>query len=224
MLLSAGLGGLLLLDGSLVAAGGGAVGVGAEVVAKDALLEVTLAVAAGLEVLAAEIDALRPLPGLNAKEEEECLDEDDTPLPRDGGVLEDDLVETGDVDDGEHGDEASNDGPEEELVAPDVDDPLGEVALAAGLHAEETASQVDHLPGEEQGEPGKAGKGGGTGAEDNFAALGVRVVAVVANVSGAVADTVEDEDEGAEAEGSHPETVDYHVEEELGGEDTLLEL
>lgn len=138
-------------------------------------------------------------------------------------MLEDNRVDDRDVDEGEHGDEASDNSPEEELVAPDVNHPLSEVLLGLGLHAEEGAAQVDHFPGEEEGEPGQTGKSGGAGAEDDFAAF-VVLVAAVANVGGAVAEAVEDEDEGGEAEGGHPEAIDDHVDEEFGGEDTLFEL
>lgn len=138
-------------------------------------------------------------------------------------MLEDNRVDHRDVDEGEHGDEASHNSPEEELVAPDVNHPLSKILLGLGLHAEEGAAQVDHFPGEEEGEPGEAGESGGAGAEDNLAAF-VVLIAAFANIGGAVAEAVEDEDEGGEAEGGHPEAVDDHVDEEFGGEDTLFEL
>lgn len=61
-----------------------------------------LAVSPLLEVVAglthfpgttAEEDALAPFPGFNAREEEDGLDEDNAPLPRDTGVLENIMVE-----------------------------------------------------------------------------------------------------------------------------------
>ena len=59
------------------------------------------------------------------------------------------MVDDWDVKYREDEDEAEDDGGEQELVAPDVEHPLGEIAVGLGLHAEETAAGVDHLPGEE---------------------------------------------------------------------------
>jgi hypothetical protein len=99
--------------------------------------------------------------------------------------------------------------------------PLGEVELGARLHAEERSSLVNHLPSKEEGEPGKAGKGSGTGLEDSFTALAVGVVAVLTELT--VAKGVEAEDERAEAQKSNPETVENHVDDELERENTGLE-
>lgn len=118
---------------------------------------------------ATEEDALAPLPRFNTKEEERGLDEDNAPFPADSGVFEDDMVDDGDIEQGEDGDEPGHDGPEEELVAPHVVHPLGEVFLGAGLHAEEAETHVNHFPREEKGEPGEADEGRGAGAEDRFA-------------------------------------------------------
>lgn len=52
-------------------------------------------------------------------------------------MLEDDCIEYGNVQDREESDDAGHDGAKEELVAPDVVHPLGEIELRAGLHAEE---------------------------------------------------------------------------------------
>lgn len=172
---------------------------------------------------ATEVDTFSPLPALNAQEKEECLNEDDAPLPGDGSMLQDDIIDDRDVDEREHGNESSNDGPEEELVAPDINNPLGEVTLAARLHAEERTAHVDHFPGQEQGEPSQAGKCRGTSAEDNLATFAL-LVAVRADVCSAVAKSVDNKNERGKAERGHPETVDNHVKHKLGGENTLLEL
>lgn len=102
----------------------------------------------------AEVDTLAPLPCLASTEEQSGLDKHDAPFPGDTGVSEDVVVDDGDVENWEDGDESSHDGPEQELVAPHVVHPLGEVFIGVGLHAEEAAAHVDHLPGEEQSEPG----------------------------------------------------------------------
>lgn len=194
-----------------------------EVLAKGPLLEVQVlpvgAVPAAGDV--AVIDTLGELPELDTTKEETGGDEDDTPLPSDALVLEDGVADDRDVLEREEGDEAEHDGPEEELVAPDIMHPLGEVLLGAGLHAEEGSSLVNHLPGEEQREPGQAGKGGGTRLEDGLAAVAVLVVAVNAELT--VTKGVQAEHESAEAQGGDPDTIDNHVNDELDGKDTSLE-
>ena len=92
-------------------------------------------------------DSLGPFPGFNAHEEQDDLDGHDCPFPGDGLVLEDDVVQHGNVEDGEHGDPSRHDGPEEELIAPYIVHPLGEVFLGFGLHAEERPAHIDHFPG-----------------------------------------------------------------------------
>lgn len=181
-----------------------------EVVAKSASLQIVLDVR-DLSRLAAEIDSFSPLPGFNAQEKEHGLDKDNAPFPADASVLKDNRVENRNVDDGKHGDEACDDGPEQELVAPDINDPLRKVALALGLHTEERSAHVDHFPGKEKSEPSEAGERSGTSAENDRAVVGVFVVAVVSNVGGAVAKAVQDKDEGHQAEGGHPEAVNDHV-------------
>jgi len=88
-------------------------------------------------------------------------------------MLEDDVVDDRDVESREDSNEASHDGPEQELVAPDIVHPLGEVLRRLGLHAEERAAHVDHLPGEEESEPRQAHEGRGAGAEDSVARFAV---------------------------------------------------
>ncbi|KAI6760523.1 hypothetical protein HG530_009383 [Fusarium avenaceum] len=208
---------------SRVVADAGFAGVGSEILAEGALLKVHILPVSAIRLgsLTAEVDTLAELPSLNTGEEEEGGDKDNGPLPGDTLVLEDGVADNGDVLDGEEGDDTEHDGPEEELVAPDVVHPLSEVELGARLHAEERSSLVNHLPSEEKGEPGKAGKGGGTGLEDSLTALAVGVVTVLAELT--VAKGVEAEDEGAEAQKSNPETVENHVDDELERENTSLE-
>lgn len=77
----------------------------------------------------AEEDPLRELPGFDAGEEDQRGDDHDGPLPGDHLVLEDDAVDDGDVERREDGDEAEDNGPEEEFVAADVVHPaLGVVS------------------------------------------------------------------------------------------------
>ena len=60
--------------------------------------------------------------------------------------------------------------------------PLGEVLLGAGLHAEEAATHINHLPGEEEGKPSQADKGRRAGSKDGFTFVFVLVVAVSSKV------------------------------------------
>lgn len=171
-------------------------------------------------LMATEEDALAPLPGFDTEEEERSFDEDDTPFPADAGVLEHHVVDDGDIKQGEDGDETSHDGPEEELVAPYVVHPLGEIFRGTGLHAEETEAHVNHLPCEEESEPGEANESGGTGTEDGVAFFRVRSVAASAEI--AVAETEHDERECRKAESRHPESIGEDIYDDFPSEDTLF--
>jgi hypothetical protein len=72
----------------------------------------------------AEEHPLRKFPSLNAGEEENCRNDDNGPLPSDHFVLEDHAVDDGDIKGREDGDEAEDDGPEEELVTANVVNPI----------------------------------------------------------------------------------------------------
>jgi hypothetical protein len=197
---------------------------GAEIALENTLLEINGASSTStvLSIAPTEENTLAKLPALNTDEEEESSDKDNAPFPADALVPEDSVVDDGDVQDWENSDESKHDGEEQELVPPHVACPLGEVLLGSRLHHEERAAHVQHLPREEQREPGKAGEGSRTSAEYSVASRVVRFVAACAEV--AVAETKHDEREGCEAEGGDPETVKEHVDEDLDGEDTALEL
>ena len=165
----------------------------------------------------AEKDTLTPFPGLNTSKKEDCLDEHNGPFPADPSMLEDHVVDDRDIEDGENGDKSSHNRPEQELIAPDIVYPLGEVLLRLGLHAEERAAHVDHLPGEEKGKPSEADKGSGAGAEDGVTHVAVCIIAADTKV--AVTKAEEDDGEGGKAEGGHPETIDYHVDHDFHRED-----
>jgi hypothetical protein len=98
-------------------------------------------------------NTLTPLPRLNPTKEQYRLHRDNRPLPTNARVLEDIVVDDGHVKDDEDGDEAEDDGPEEKLVAPHVVEELRVGTLGLGAHAEEGATEVEELPGEEEGEP-----------------------------------------------------------------------
>jgi hypothetical protein len=167
-----------------------------------------------------EINALAPLPGLAASEEKNRFDKHHTPLPGDTDMLEDNVIDHRDVQDGEGRDESNHDAAEQKLVAPDVKHPLGEIALGIGLHAEEAAAHINHLPGEEESEPCHAHEGRSSGAEHTVA-FGA-VVAVAARGQVAISPTKEDERERGETESRHPDAVDHGVDYDFPGENTLF--
>lgn len=193
-----------------------------EILPKDPTLEILRDATSELPRPAAEVDPLRPLPRLDAEEEHNRFGQDDAPFPGDARVLEDDVVDHRDVQRWEDSDEAGDDGPEQELVAPDVDHPLRKVLLALRLHAEEGPPHVNHFPGEEEREPRQAGEAGRARTEDGVALLGVGVVAELAEV--AVAEAVEDQSERGKTQSCRPEAVYKHVEHYFEGEDATLKL
>jgi hypothetical protein len=196
----------------------------AEIPLKHALLQVDRAPPATthLRIIPSEEDALAKLPALNAEEEQECSDKDNTPLPADALVSEHGIVDDRDIQDGEDGNEPEYNREEQELVPPDVAGPLGEVLCGSGLHHEERAAHVQHLPRKEQREPSEASKGSCASADHSVAGRVVGLVAVVAEV--AVTEAEHHDREGCEAEGGYPEAVDEHVDHDFDGEDTALEL
>lgn len=114
---------------------------GALVVRKHAVSEVSLSdLLLGLSAIE---DTLGPLPCFNTTNEENGFDDDNSPLPSDAGVLENHMVDDWDVEGWEDSDKTSDDRPEEELVAPDIVCPLGEVLLTTRLHSEEGTSHID---------------------------------------------------------------------------------
>lgn len=142
----------------------------------------------------AEKDPLHELIQLNPQKEQGRLDKHNPPLPRDRRMSKHLVVDNGDINKREDSDEAGHNGPEEELVPPDVVHPLCEVLLGFGLHAEEAAAHVDHFPREEESEPGQTDKGGGARAEDRIALRDVVAVAAAGEV--AVAEREHDQGEG----------------------------
>lgn len=140
-------------------------------------------------------------------------------------MLENTVVDDRDIENGESKHEAGHDTPEQEPVAPDIEHPLGEVALRLGLHAEETASKVDHLPGEEEGKPGHAGECCCSGAEYCIArVVGRRIVILSVATHGkvAIAPAEHDESEGGKTESGHPNTIDEGINNDFPGKDTLF--
>lgn len=65
-----------------------------------------------LPILAPEKAALTPLPSLNASEEKYCLNKDNTPLPRNGGMLEYLVVDNRNIKNRERKYKSSHDAPE----------------------------------------------------------------------------------------------------------------
>jgi len=91
--------------------------------------------------------ALDSLPALDERHEAHDAAEDKAPLPRERHVSEDDLVDDGDVDNGERRADAGDDGPEQEAVLEQgVEDGEG-AGVFFGVHVEQAAGQVLGFPG-----------------------------------------------------------------------------
>jgi hypothetical protein len=56
-------------------------------------------------------------------------------------------IQTRNIFDGENSNKASHDGPEKELVTPNIANPLRDMVLRIGFHTEETLAAIHHLPG-----------------------------------------------------------------------------
>lgn len=135
-------------------------------------------------------------------------------------MLKHHIVDNRDIQNRKRKHKARHNPKEEELVPPHIHHPLREIQLGLGLHAEEAAAHVHHLPGEEEREPGHADEGGCARAEDGVA-FG-RVVAVAAGGEVAVAPGEEDKREGGETEGCHPDAVDEGVDDDFPGKNSLF--
>jgi len=137
-------------------------------------------------------------------------------------VPEHGVIDNRDVEDGEDGDESKHNREEQELVPPNVDRPLRKVLIRVGLHHEERAAHVQHLPCKEEREPCQAGESRGTSAEHGVASIVVPFVAVVAEIT--VAKTEHDNGEGCETKGGDPQAVYEHIDHDFNGENTAFKL
>jgi hypothetical protein len=94
---------------------------------------------------------LRPISSLTAGEEEENRpDNDDCAFPADGLVLDDGMVEHGDIQSWERRDGTSDDGPEQgvtsAVVPPGREDMVPAVAGAPRIPAAERPADADYFP------------------------------------------------------------------------------
>lgn len=144
------------------------------------------------------------------------------------------------TDKGKDGNPSTEHTPEEEPVRPDVASPLspgteerasvstssekgrGNALKGLGLHAEKRATHVHHLEREDEGEPGEHGEGGAARAEDVDRAVADAVVRVDTEV--AVVEAKDDEGETGEAKCGAEGSVDGHVDNNLPGKDSDVEL
>lgn len=95
----------------------------------------------------AEHTAFDRFPALDEGDEAHDAAEDQTPLPCERHVSEDDLVDDGDVDDGKRRAEADDDGPEEEAVLEQSVEDGESAGVFFGVHVEQAAGQVLGFPG-----------------------------------------------------------------------------
>lgn len=132
--------------------------------------------------LSTEVDSLDPFPCFDTTKEQDALDEDYTPLPADPFVLENDTVDDWDVESGENRDKPSDNGPEKELVLPDIVHPLRQIPAALRLHAEERAAHANRLPRQKKGKPCQADERCSASAEYSVAFLAIAVVTFGAKI------------------------------------------
>lgn len=132
---------------------------------------------------ATEKDTLSPFPGFDAEEKQERLNNNDSPFPSDSRVLEYHIVDNGYVKDRNHGNKASENRPEEELIAPDIMRPLREILFRFGLHAEERPAHIHHFPGQEQGKPRQADESGCACLKDQLTLFGILAIATASKVA-----------------------------------------
>lgn len=163
--------------------------------------------------------ALDELPGLDAGDEDDGEANGESPLPGDAHMLEELGVEVGNVDDGEDGETADDDGPEEEAVGVNILED-GELAIVIGVEVEHGSSETLELPGRDENQPGKFSKGSSTSLEDGAARVRVALVALEAQVSAVGA--IDDDAESAHGADTHDDTIDKHVHNDLVGKDTAL--
>jgi len=135
-------------------------------------------------------------------------------------VFEDVGVQAGDVDGWKDGKSANDDGPEQELVLPDVMEEWELASRVAGIEGEHASSNALELPSRNQNQPGEFGEDCSSGAEDDVAGVVVAFVAVFTEA--VTAGTVDDEDKRHQATGTLDGAVDEHVSDELPGEDSFL--
>lgn len=107
----------------------------------------TAAVALSSHSSLAEHAAFDRFPALNERDEAHDAAEDETPLPRERHVSENDFVDDGNVDDGERRAEAGDDGPEEEAVLEQRVENGEGAGIFFGVHVEQAAGQVLGFPG-----------------------------------------------------------------------------
>ena len=98
-------------------------------ISKISLLTTLMSLLLLLACLATEVDSLTPLPSLNTKEEKNSLNKDNSPFPRNSSMFKHTVVYDGDIKNRESKNESGHDTPEQKAVAPDVEHPLGKVAL-----------------------------------------------------------------------------------------------
>lgn len=165
-------------------------------------LDFDTALGDGVSVDAPTEPSFHCLPDLDKTNVDDNTASDDTPLPSKTLMLEDFGVEVRDVHDGEDHDEASDNGPEEELVVVDGSE-HGEGARGTLIHVEQTAMEMLDLPGCHQQQEGQGGKGRGTGSVYEVTSLGSALIAVGDHVIVTLARRrVVDDHESSQAKGT----------------------
>lgn len=170
--------------------------------------------------------SLARLPGLDESNVYDNGGGDNAPLPANGRVFEDDAVDDGDVDYRESDEEADDDGPEEKGVAQDGADDGERARELLRVHGEEGAGEMLDLPGRDQQQEAKRGKGGRARAVHGLTHVREPLVALrrAAQGHGRLPGPVGHEGKGEDAKGAHEEAVHELVDDDLLCEDAYAEV
>lgn len=144
-----------------------------------------------LVTVSSEVNTFAKFPPLYAHDEQQGLRQDDTPFPRDRSVFEYHGIQAGDVDDRKDRDKPRHYAPEQERIAPGVTSPQGPEMVRFRFHTEETATQVDHFPCQEQSKPSETDKSSAPGFENELTARRDGTVTIVTEVAVAEAENYE---------------------------------
>jgi hypothetical protein len=161
---------------------------------------------------------LDSFPAFNQRHEADHASKNQTPLPSQRHVSENDLVDDRDVDDGERGANTCNDGPEQEAILEQRVDDGERTGIFFRIHVEQATGQMFRFPCHDAEQDCQDAVRCGASTEGEVAGRIVAVVAVVPKV--AVASAVDYYHEANEAQRAHASAVNEFVDNQLFGEDS----
>jgi hypothetical protein len=136
-------------------------------------------------------------------------------------MSENDLVDDGDVDDGERRADTCDDRPEQEAVLEQSVEDGERAGIFLRIHVEQAAGQVLRFPSHDTEQDCQDAVRCGTSAKREVASWVVAMVAVVSEVT--ITGTVDDYHEADETQGAHASAVDEFVDDQFFGEDSGAE-